>query len=284
MAEGILIAVFLMGVLLMPFGVGGWIRARVGRAIRAFPGEDGVQEVEIVVRGRYRPDKVIVGRGIPVRLLFNRQEDVPCSERVIFSDFQQERWLAPFATTAVQFIPTRAGEFLFTCALGMYQGRLLVEEPRATGAVGHLLHTPGLALHALNHDQPKVGQAEALGRHGGGDSEHAEHPPQDMAPAVEATKNLVPSVQVSFSPIMALFAHSASETITLPLESGQPCTVEQLLRRLEEQARGAFLQPGTSKLRRHVRVYLNRQAGVGLDRQVGAGDVIELQMQAIGGG
>ncbi len=88
---------------------------------------DGVQEMEILVRGRYIPDTVIVARGVPVRLLFNRQEDEPCSERVVFSEYQQERWLAPFATTAVQFIPTHAGELLFTCAQGMYQGRIVVK-------------------------------------------------------------------------------------------------------------------------------------------------------------
>ncbi|MHB0870508.1 MAG: cupredoxin domain-containing protein [Chloroflexota bacterium] len=101
-----------------------------GARQRALIAPDGVQELEILVLGRYRPDTVVLRCGVPVRLLFNRQEDTPCSERVIFSEFQQERWLAPFATTAVQFIPTRTGEFLFTCAMGMYQGRLLVEEPR----------------------------------------------------------------------------------------------------------------------------------------------------------
>lgn len=157
MAEEVLIALILLGVLLMPFGIGGWIRARVGRGTRAFLAEDGVQEVEIVVRGRYRPDKVIVRGDIPVRLLFNRQEDVSCSERVIFPDFQQERWLAPFATTAVQFIPTRTGEFLFTCATGMYQGRLLVEEPRAIRQRGRLSRAPTLALHAGDDREPASG-------------------------------------------------------------------------------------------------------------------------------
>ncbi|MHB0870509.1 MAG: hypothetical protein ACYC66_02490 [Chloroflexota bacterium] len=53
---------------------------------------------------------------------------------------------------------------------------------------------------------------------------------------------------------------------------------------MEQQAPESLLQPDTGKLRRHVRVYLNRQAVVSLDRQVSAGDIIELEMQAIGGG
>ena len=116
----------LAAVLLAPLGL--WLIVHRPEGARAVIRNDGVQEMTIVVRGHYHPAKVVAKRGIPLRLLFDRQEDHPCSERVIFSDFQQERWLAPFATTPVQFIPTRSGEFLFTCALGMYQGRLVVEE------------------------------------------------------------------------------------------------------------------------------------------------------------
>ena len=119
--------------------LGLWRVAHRAEGARAVMGSDGVQEMTIVVRGHYRPAIVMVRRGVPVRLLFDRQEDHPCSERVIFSDFQQERWLAPFATTPVQFIPTRSGEFLFTCAMGMYHGWLVVEEPKPTGRVVRFL-------------------------------------------------------------------------------------------------------------------------------------------------
>ncbi len=119
--------------------LGLWLVAHRGGGARAVVGTDGVQQVAIVVRGHYQPATIVARRGVPLRLLFDRQEDDPCSDRVIFSDFQQERWLAPFATTPVQFIPTRSGEFLFTCTLGMYQGRLVVEEPRAAGWVARFL-------------------------------------------------------------------------------------------------------------------------------------------------
>ncbi len=122
--------------------LGLWLFTHRLEGARAVVGDDGVQVVTIVVRGHYRPAMVVARRGVPLRLLFDRREDEPCSERVIFSDFQQERWLAPFATTPIQFIPTRTGEFLFTCAMGMYQGRLVVEEPRAAGLVARFLPGP----------------------------------------------------------------------------------------------------------------------------------------------
>ncbi len=136
MGDPVTLLMFLAGLLAF---LGLWLFVHRAEGARAVMGSDGVQEMTIVVRDHYRPATVVVRRGVPLRLLFDRQEDVPCSERVIFSDFQQERWLAPFATTVVQFIPTRTGDFLFTCAMGMYQGRLVVEEPRLAGRVARFL-------------------------------------------------------------------------------------------------------------------------------------------------
>ncbi|MBI2954875.1 MAG: cupredoxin domain-containing protein [Chloroflexi bacterium] len=104
------------------------LAARTRRSYARLDSE-GFQELEIVIKGKYRPDSVVLRRGIPTRLHFIRQEDTPCSERVIFSDFHDESLLPAFQSTSICFIPTRCGEFLFTCAFGMYQGRLVVVEP-----------------------------------------------------------------------------------------------------------------------------------------------------------
>lgn len=124
--EGVLLIACVLSVAYV--GVNLRLLRRRQSGARAAITADGVQEVEVLVKGRYQPSTVVVTQGIPVRLLFNRQEDEPCSERVIFSVFRLERWLAPFATTVVEFIPSQAGDFLFTCGHGMYQGRLVVEE------------------------------------------------------------------------------------------------------------------------------------------------------------
>ena len=118
--------------------LGSWFLLQRKKPGRARVGGDGVQEATVIVKGRYRPETVVVKRGVPARLLFDRREDDPCSERVVFSGFQQEHWLPPFATTPIQFIPTHSGQFLFTCAMGMYQGRLIVEEP--SRSLGLSLH------------------------------------------------------------------------------------------------------------------------------------------------
>ena len=65
--------------------------------------KDGVQEVRITVKGGYSPDVIRVKEGVPVRLVFDRQEASDCSDRVVFPDFQASKSLAPFATTTLEF-------------------------------------------------------------------------------------------------------------------------------------------------------------------------------------
>ncbi|MBF8266556.1 MAG: copper-translocating P-type ATPase [Dehalococcoidia bacterium] len=91
---------------------------------------DGYQKARVVINGRYRPDMLRVQQGVPVRLRFLRREDNPCSERVIFAGFGIDRRLPAFQETTVEFVPTVAGTFLFTCQWGMYRGSLVVTAPR----------------------------------------------------------------------------------------------------------------------------------------------------------
>src|SRR6266545_1872811 len=71
----------------------------------------GVQEVRVVVRGGYSPDVIRARTGVPLRIVFDRQEDGDCSSRVVFADLALSRFLPPFAQTTVQFTPTTAGTF-----------------------------------------------------------------------------------------------------------------------------------------------------------------------------
>lgn len=89
--------------------------------------ESGVQQVKITVRGGYSRDVVTVREGIPVRLDFYRDEASSCSDTVIFGDLGIARPLPAFQTTAVEFTPNRAGEFNWTCGMGMLRGKLVVE-------------------------------------------------------------------------------------------------------------------------------------------------------------
>jgi Cu+-exporting ATPase len=87
-----------------------------------------VQEIRIAVKGGYSPDVIRVQEGILLRLIFERQEAGDCSERVVFPDFQTSKFLAPFATTTLEFTPNKSGSFGFACGMNMLHGTLIVEQ------------------------------------------------------------------------------------------------------------------------------------------------------------
>jgi predicted small metal-binding protein len=109
--------------------VGGWAFAR-SRPARARLTADGAQEATIVVRERYGPAVIVARNGVPLRLRFVRDEENPCSQKVIFPDFGISRSLPAYRTTTIEIAPQRKGEFLFTCEMGMYQGTLVVDGGR----------------------------------------------------------------------------------------------------------------------------------------------------------
>ncbi len=102
-----------------------WFSRKEGEAARV---AGGVQEALVTVKGGYTPDVIIVKKGKPVRLVFERLESSPCSERVVFKDFDISKLLPEGEKITIEFTPERAGEYEFTCQMGMYRGRLVVEE------------------------------------------------------------------------------------------------------------------------------------------------------------
>ncbi|MGH3452654.1 MAG: heavy metal translocating P-type ATPase, partial [Haloechinothrix sp.] len=87
----------------------------------------GRQEVPITVKGGYSPNLITVTEGIPVRLVFDRQDNSGCTERVVFPEFGVSRTLPAFAKTPIEFTPTETGEFGWACGMNMLHGRLIVE-------------------------------------------------------------------------------------------------------------------------------------------------------------
>jgi plastocyanin domain-containing protein len=126
------IVVVIAGVALIAFVLWYFFGERERIAARA--GAGGVQEIDIIVKGGYSPDVVVVRAGSLVRLNFYRDETASCSDRVIFGDFGVARDLPAFKTTPVEFTPDRAGEFTWTCGMNMLRGKLVVEPPAGAEA------------------------------------------------------------------------------------------------------------------------------------------------------
>lgn len=102
-----------------------WLKPKQG--VRAAQTSGGYQEVMILVKGGYTPDAIIVQHGKPVRLNFRREETAGCSDKVVFADFGKSADLPTGQLVSVELLPKEAGEFTFSCPMGMFRGRLIVE-------------------------------------------------------------------------------------------------------------------------------------------------------------
>ncbi|MFJ3334722.1 heavy metal translocating P-type ATPase [Streptomyces sp. NPDC086766] len=112
--------------------------------------EGGVQRVEVTVRGGYSPDLIKVREGIPVELVFDRQEAGECTSRVVFPDLGVGAGLPAHTRTTVRLNPDWPGTFAFACGMNMIHGTLLVEPadggaPPAPDGHGALAAPPAAA-------------------------------------------------------------------------------------------------------------------------------------------
>jgi Cu+-exporting ATPase len=113
-----------------------WSRLVFGHA-RGAARTVGWQERRITVHGGYDPPEVHVAEGVPVRLVFHREETAPCSERVVFPDLGISATLPAYRDTAVELPASRAGSHPFTCEMEMLHGRLIVDPAGAAAASVH---------------------------------------------------------------------------------------------------------------------------------------------------
>lgn len=88
---------------------------------------DGIIDIK-VIDGTYKPDMIRAKRGQELRLRFIRKDQTPCSETVLFADFDKSAELPVNKPTELVFTPQKVGHFDFTCQMGMYRGILIVED------------------------------------------------------------------------------------------------------------------------------------------------------------
>lgn len=102
-----------------------WLKKQAGTRAALVSG--GWQEQMVLVKGSYTPDTIVAVAGKPLRLIFQREEASPCSEMVIFDSFGKSAHLPEGTPTAVELMPTAAGEYPFSCQMGMLRGTLVIE-------------------------------------------------------------------------------------------------------------------------------------------------------------
>lgn len=106
--------------------------------VRARLDSSGRQVVQVMVHGGYHPDAIVARAGLPLRLVFRRDDDDACTERIIFSAPRLDRRLAPTGATTIDLPAQPPGEIRFTCGMGRYRGRIGLVEERAPSLIARL--------------------------------------------------------------------------------------------------------------------------------------------------
>lgn len=85
--------------------------------------------IEILVKdGVYTPPYIQIKSNYPTILRFIRKDPSPCAEIVNFNSLNITRTLALNEPTDIKFKIENAGEYEFTCQMGMYRGKLIVSD------------------------------------------------------------------------------------------------------------------------------------------------------------
>lgn len=93
----------------------------------------GVQEVVLSVQGaNYYPNPIRVKKGVPVRLVADISSMPGCSKSIVIPEFGIRKTVST-GDNLMEFTPDKSGTFDFSCSMGMYRGKIVVEE--ADGSV-----------------------------------------------------------------------------------------------------------------------------------------------------
>jgi Cupredoxin-like domain len=92
--------------------------------VRTRSDRSGRQVVEITVHGGYRPASIRAYAGVPLRIVFRREDDDACSERVVFSSPRLDHRLSATGATTIDLPAQPPGQIRFTCGMGRYRGHI----------------------------------------------------------------------------------------------------------------------------------------------------------------
>ncbi|MCX5275393.1 heavy metal translocating P-type ATPase [Streptomyces virginiae] len=171
------------------------------RRARAAHLEGGVQRVDVTVRGGYSPDVIRVRQGIPVELVFDRQESGECTNRVVFPDLRVSAGLPAFTRTTVRVSPDQAGSFGFACGMNMIHGTLLVEPADGSGITEVTPDGDGTETSAA------ATEAEHRGGGGTGAEAEAAEAAERRAEITDLTRRVAVGAVLTAPVLFAVMAH-----------------------------------------------------------------------------
>ena len=112
----------------------GQITQRKDRSIRKRIGSVSAQIAETKANGpvvevmtaAYKPNRVEAELGKPITITFIRRSEQGCGTEVVFPDLKIKKQLPLNKPVKVAFTPQKRGEIRFTCAMDMFDGKVVV--------------------------------------------------------------------------------------------------------------------------------------------------------------
>ncbi|MBI5421029.1 MAG: cupredoxin domain-containing protein [Parcubacteria group bacterium] len=83
--------------------------------------------VDIVVEGGYSPEVISIAKGKTTKINFIRKDPSGCLEEVVLGDFKIRKTLPLNQKVIIELTPQRSGEFVYSCGMGMYHGKIVVK-------------------------------------------------------------------------------------------------------------------------------------------------------------
>lgn len=84
-------------------------------------------EVDITVEGGYKPEVISIPIGKPTKVNFFRKDPSNCLEEVVLSDFKIKKYLPLNQKVTIEIYPKKEGEFVFSCGMNMFHGKVIVK-------------------------------------------------------------------------------------------------------------------------------------------------------------
>lgn len=85
------------------------------------------ESVDILVRGGYSPEVIVIPKGKTTKLNFIRKDPSDCLSEVVLGDFKIRKELPLNQKVTVEVTPQKEGEYAYTCGMNMYHGKIVVK-------------------------------------------------------------------------------------------------------------------------------------------------------------
>lgn len=88
---------------------------------------DTSQEVVVTVNGGYTPNTVVLKKGVPAKIVFERKDPSSCFNEVMFPDFGVHEKLPVGKQHAIEIDTSKPGEYQYACGMNMFHGKVVIK-------------------------------------------------------------------------------------------------------------------------------------------------------------